>query len=284
MITVACIQFTPQKAQLEANLDRIATLAKEAQTAGTQIAAFSESATSGYFVEGGAYECSLTTDELATELGKRLQGSPALDLVVGFYERSGNQLFNSAAYLEWDGASTRAVHTYRKFYLPTYGVFDEERFVGRGTELGVFDTRFGRFAILICEDVWHSILPTFCAVAGAQVLFVPSASPGRGFTGEKPSNLTRYEALLSSISQEHGIFCVNAQLCGFEGGKGFVGGSLMTDPTGRVMGQGPLLEEHILIGQIDLDQVGIARAHSPLISDLRGTWSDLLRMAESISP
>ena len=284
MITVACIQFSPEKAKLAANLDRIAALAKEAQGEGAEIVTFSESATSGYFVEGGAYECSLTSEELAGEISSRFKGSPALDFVIGFYERSGNQLFNSAAYLEWNGSETRAVHTYRKFYLPTYGVFDEERFVGRGTELGVFDTRFGRFAILICEDVWHSILPTFCAVAGAEVLFVPSASPGRGFASERPSNLTRYEALLSSISQEHGIFCVNAQLCGFEGGKGFVGGSLMTDPTGRVMGQGPLMEEHILIGQIDLDQVGIARAQSPLISDLRGTWSDLLRMAESISP
>ena len=81
----------------------------------------------------------------------------------------------------------------------------------------------GRLAILICEDIWHSILPSLCAAAGAQLILVPSASPGRGFSGNTVSNLDRYERLLTAVSEEHGVYCVNCHLCGFEGGKGFVG-------------------------------------------------------------
>src|SRR5439155_811777 len=71
-------------------------------------------------------------------------------------------------------------HVHRKVFLPTYGVFDEERFVERGHEVRAFDTRFGRAAILICEDAWHSLTATIAALDGAQLLILPSASPARG--------------------------------------------------------------------------------------------------------
>src|SRR5919109_100440 len=43
-----------------------------------------------------------------------------------------------------------------------------------------FDTRWGRAAILICEDAWHSITPMLAALDGAQLIIIPSASPARG--------------------------------------------------------------------------------------------------------
>ena len=65
-------------------------------------------------------------------------------------------------------------------FLPTYGVFDEERFVEAGRSVQAFDTRWGRAAILICEDAWHSFTPMLAALDGAQLIIVPSASPARG--------------------------------------------------------------------------------------------------------
>ena len=65
-------------------------------------------------------------------------------------------------------------------FLPTYGLFDEERFVERGREIRAFDAPWGRAAILICEDAWHSMTATIAALDGAQVLFVPTAPPARG--------------------------------------------------------------------------------------------------------
>lgn len=280
--TVACAQMAPAKAKLEANLDKIAELMEQSASEGVDLVVYPEASTTGYFLEGGVAELSLTSDELAAEIGKRVSGrlSRDVDALIGFYESSGGNLFNSAGYLEVTDGQVHVAHVYRKFFLPTYGVFDEERFVGRGKELGAFATRLGQVGVLICEDVWHSILPALTALRGAQVIIVPSASPARGFSGDAIGNLDRYRRMLTAVSEEHGVWCVNCQLCGFEGGKGMVGGSMIVDPFGKVVAQSPIQEEHLLIAEIDLEIVEVARAQSPLIGDLQAAWSDILRIAE----
>ena len=281
--TVACAQFAPKKHDLDANLARIGSFTRQAAGEGADLVLFPETCTSGYFLEGGVRECALTGPDLTARLSAALAGlERPIDLALGFYEIHDSVLYNSAAYVEWDGSQARLVHVYRKFFLPTYGMFDEERFVASGRDLGVFDTRFGRFAFLICEDVWHSVLSTLAAAAGAQVILVPSASPARGFGGETIGNLDRYARMLRAIGEEHGVFCVNCQLVGFEGGKGFVGGSSVVDPQGRVLGSGPVGDEHLLLARVDLEEVDVARANVPLSADLRSRWSDLVRLANSL--
>ncbi|HRF59224.1 MAG TPA: nitrilase-related carbon-nitrogen hydrolase [Fimbriimonadaceae bacterium] len=278
--TVACAQFAPRKADVSQNLDRIAEITRQASDAGADLVTFPESATSAYFLEGGVLESALTAEALHAQLAARLTSiERPVDVMLGFYELEVGNLFNSAAYFEFQPDRSELVHVYRKFFLPTYGVFDEERFVSRGHELGVFRSRLGRFGILICEDVWHSILPTLCAVYGAEVLLIPSASPARGFRDGVPENLKRYERMLRGIVEEHGVYAVNTHLVGFEGGKGFVGGSLVLDPHGHVLGQAPIGEDHLLLVEIDTDVVSIARAQTPLLSDLQSAWTDICRLA-----
>ncbi len=279
--TVAVAQFTPEKAQVHANLDRIAEITRQAVSENAELVVFCETATTGYFLEGGVLECSLEREELAAELGKRLTGlTKPIDIALGFYERHNETLFNSAAYLEATPAGVTVRQVYQKFFLPTYGVFDEERFVSAGTALAVFDTRLGRMGLLICEDIWHSIMPTLCAIRGAQVLIVPSASPARGFAGAEPGNMERYERLLQGISEEHSLYCVNSALLGFEGGKGFVGMSSVVNSDGQVVAKSPMLEEHLLLAEIDLDLLAVSRANSPLLGDLRERWSAIVKLTE----
>lgn len=283
-LTVACAQIAPMKAEVQQNLDKIAEVALQSAAEGADLVLFPEASTTGYFLEGGVFESSLTEAELGSSLEERLafRLQKPLDIALGYYENAEGQLFNAAVYFEFSGGKAKLKGSYRKFFLPTYGVFDEERFVTRGRELGVFETRFGKMGFLICEDVWHSVLPALAAVAGAQVLLVPSASPGRGFSGNQIGNLERYERLLKGISEEHGIFCVNTQLCGFEGGKGFVGGSMVLDPMGNTLVQSPVAEEHLLLAELDMDLVRLARAQSPLISDLLTAWPDIARLANEV--
>ncbi|MHB8635239.1 MAG: nitrilase-related carbon-nitrogen hydrolase [Fimbriimonadaceae bacterium] len=282
MFSLACAQIAPKKGDLAANLDTIAEVAIQASLGGVDLVIFPEGSTSGYFLEGGVLEAALTDSELLNSLAARLKGrlTRPLDVVLGFYQKAGGNLYNSAAYLELGEDSGRIVHIYRKFFLPTYGVFDEERFVARGKELGVFDTRLGRVAILICEDLWHSILPTLSALAGAQLLIVPSASPGRGFSGETVESLDRYHRLLTAVAEEHGIWCANCQLCGFEGGKGFVGGSSIVDPLGVAVAVSPVGEPHLLVSDVDFDLITIARSSSPLLADLENAWADIQRLVK----
>ena len=277
---IACAQFAPKKAEVDANLDHIAEIVLQCQEEGADLVLLPEAGTSGYFLEGGVLESSLTTNQLTEKLWTRLNQklTRPIDIAVGFYQSDEGNLYNAAAYLEMLPTGPKLLGVYRKFFLPTYGVFDEERFVARGRDLAVFDTRLGRFAILICEDVWHGILPTLCAVNGAQLLLVPAASPARGFAGDEIENHDRYRRLLRAISEEHGIFCADSQLCGFEGGKGFVGGSMLIDPTGKVQAELPLAEEAILLAEVDLDLVSVARAQSPLIADLQSVWEEIRRL------
>jgi N-carbamoylputrescine amidase len=277
---VACAQIAPAKGNIPKNLDTLADAILQAQGEGVDLVLFPETSTSGYFLEGGVIEAALTVEQLAKELTQRIGNriTAPIDVVVGFYEQANGNLYNSAAYIAFGEHGPRVVGTYKKFFLPTYGVFDEERFVSRGHDLGVFDTRLGRVAILLCEDIWHSFLPSLCAVRGAQLILVPSASPARGFGGPYIENLDRYKRLMTAVSEEHGVYCANCQLCGFEGGKGFVGGSMVVDPLGRLVVQAPINEPHLLIAEIDLDLVTIARAQSPLISDLQAAWQDIRRL------
>jgi predicted amidohydrolase len=83
---------------------------------------------------------------------------------------------------------------------------------------------------------------------------------------------------MTAVAEEHGIWCANCQLCGFEGGKGFVGGSCVVDPNGRTVVASPEIEEHLLMADIDLDLITISRSSSPLLADLENAWSDVRRI------
>jgi len=280
-IRVALSQFRPSKGEYAENVARIgAVVTQAAQLDPTpDLVVFPETATSGYFVEGGVKELAVTAGTLARDLAAAY-GGPTIDVVVGFYERFQNHIHNSALYVTLSKQKPEVRHVHRKVFLPTYGVFDEERFVDRGQE-GVrsFETSWGgKAAILICEDAWHSLAATVAALEGAQLLIVPSASPARGLgepedeacEGETlPASVVRWERIVRGIAEEHGVFVALANLVGFEGGKGFPGASAVVDPTGRVIARGPLFEEALLTADIDLDSLTTARSDSPLLADLQ---------------
>jgi predicted amidohydrolase len=239
-LRVALVQLKPKKADVKANVESMRRIIAE-QAIHADLVVFPEASLSGYFLEGGVAEVAISADRLAELLGP----SPALgpDVVVGFYERWRRRLYNSAAYLTPDGEGWAVRHVQRKMFLPTYGVFDEARFVEPGTEVRAFDTRFGRMGILVCEEMWHSLPPTVLALGGAELIVVVSASPARDFgagTGGKPANLRRWEGLAPGAAVEHGVFVVVAQLVGSEGGKLFPGGSAR----GGSHGGGPRRERH----------------------------------------
>ncbi len=85
-ITIACAQIEPAKGQVHKNLDAIASAIRQASEEGADLVLLPETATSGYFLEGGVIESALTSDELVQELAGRLAGiSRAVDVLVGFY-------------------------------------------------------------------------------------------------------------------------------------------------------------------------------------------------------
>ena len=225
-LRVALVQFKPTKADVAENVQAVCDIVG-AHADQADLMVFPETALSGYFLEGGVAEAALTVEQLVEMLGPPPAGGP--DVVIGFYERWRRRLHNSVVYLEAGDGAWAARHVHRKMFLPTYGVFDEARFVETGSELRAFDTRFGRVGMVICEEMWHSLPATILALGGAELLVVVSASPARDFTlgsGGRPANLERWEQIAPGAAREHGVFVVVAQLVGSEGGKLFPGGSI----------------------------------------------------------
>ena len=282
---VAVVQTKPRKGALDANLAELAAVFKQLRedTAPYDLIVLPEAALTGYFLEGAVYELAVTPEALAARLAVAWKDAgpepvPPIDIVLGFYENAGGAYHNSAMYLHVDGAGHRIEHVHRKMFLPTYGVFDEERFLTRGRRLQAFDTRFGRMALLICEDAWHAIMPTLAAIKGARVLIVPSASPGRGFSnGGELESVTYWRNVMRASAVEHGVFAIYAGLAGFEGGKGMTGSSIVIDPFGETLGELPALGAHVLKVELDLSEIDIARAALPLLGDLGAVLPDLLR-------
>ncbi|MDE0898625.1 MAG: NAD+ synthase [Longimicrobiales bacterium] len=267
-LRLALAQFKPDKGNVEGNLRRVSVVAGKAR-ARADVVVFPEAALSGYFLEGGVTEAAMTIEELVTGIGQARDGAP--DIVVGFYERWNRRLYNSVAYLEPREGAYQARHVHRKMFLPTYGVFDEARFVEPGTDIRAFDTRFGRMGMLICEDAWHALPATILAVGGAELILVVSASPARDFTptkGGRPLNLEQWDRLASATAIEHGVFVAVSQLAGSEGGKLFPGGSVAVAPDGRNLARGPLFEESVTIADLDATEIDRTRAATPLLSDL----------------
>ena len=290
MMRLAVAQFKPGKGDYAENLDRIGAILEglAARPDPPDLLVFPESALTGYLLEGGVRDLAVTAGTLLADLQIRHANAkaPVLDIAIGFYESWRGSLYNSALYATLGGKDAGILHVHRKVFLPTYGVFDEERFVESGLGVQAFDTRFGRIGVLICEDAWHSLAPTIAAVQGAQLILIHSASPARGTqpleeTFARPANVSRWERISRYIAEEHGVWVATSQLVGFEGGKGFAGGSCIVTPRGDVLARGPLWDQAIVEATVDFAEVGRARAATPLLADLQTKLPHLLKSLES---
>ena len=279
-LTIA--QFKPSKGNVEGTLAAVVdTLVRATggEHAPPSVVAFPETALTGYFLEGGVRERALAADELFDRLAAGYAGAAErpVEVALGFYELDAGHVYNSALYARL-GPEPALLHVHRKVFLPTYGVFQEERFVESGPGVEAFDTAVGRVALLICEDAFHTVSGTLAALDGAELILVLSASPARGASpgAGVPGNLARWDLLGSGLAAEHGVFVVVSQLVGFEGGKGFPGGSAAYSPRGERIATGPLWEEALVPVRLDRSEIRQARTEEPLFADLERSWTRLL--------
>lgn len=179
-VNVLCVPFAPSLADSAANRRAIITLAGTiaAQESAADIIVLPELALSGYLLESLTGEVAETHTALA-ELARDLAATgirSSTEWVIGLPLGEGASVYNAAAVIR----GGEVVHVHRKMFLPTYGMFDEERYFTRGNSFAVYDGALGRTALLICEDAWHPELAYVTSAAGAETVIVISASPARG--------------------------------------------------------------------------------------------------------
>ncbi|MBI2619823.1 MAG: carbon-nitrogen hydrolase [Ignavibacteriales bacterium] len=225
---------------------------------------FPELSLTGYTLRDLAWEIALDLehDPVLDTLKKR---SKRISIVLGCVESGRNHgIYNSAVFLE-DGAIK---HVHRKIYPPTYGMFEEGRYFSRGTAVRAFDSKLGRFGVLVCEDFWHLSLPYLLTMDGAEVLMCLTASPTR--VGGDREDLTNarinhehhrtYARLLSS-------YVLFSNRVGFEDGVNFWGGSVVTGPSGEHVAKAKYFEEDLIVSILTSQEVQRARRFSRHLLD-----------------
>lgn len=233
---IGLAQINTTVGDLVANARRLLTAYEEAVRAGAEIVVFPELTLTGYppkdllesdeFVEAN--------QSALASVAERIGAAPAL---VGFAEPNpaehGNPLFNAAAWIE-DGR-VRAIH--RKLLLPTYDVFDEDRYFEPSSEAIVVDFGGRRIGITICEDVWTEGLPrslyevdpvTLLAEQGADLVLNLSSSPF-----EVGKDALRHR-LVSGHAREHALPFVYVNLVGGNDDLVFDGNSFVCDAKGNI--------------------------------------------------
>lgn len=261
---IALAQIAPALGDAAANMERHRAAVDKAVADGCDLLVFPELGLAGYRLKDSVPDVAVAR---GSDTWKELEKlSEQVALVVGFVEESPDHLFyNSAAYFE--GGKCLAVH--RKTYLPTYGMFDEQRYFARGRGIAAFDTKCGRVAMLVCEDMLHPSAVTIAACDGATLLVVPSASPARGVTteGEADSNARSWEDYLHVMARSFGVWVAYCNRVGVEDGVTFWGGSEIVSPAGERLAKAAYYDEDTVSAVLSDDAVRRRRIVNPLVRD-----------------
>jgi len=153
------------------------------------------------------------------------------------------------------------VDVYKKWFLPTFGPFEEKIFFDEGEELNVFETKFGKIGILICYDLYFPEIPKALTIQGADLIVCISASPS--------TTRKYFERLLPARAIENTVFVAYSNLVGTEEDLVFWGGSQLYNPLGELIVKTTLFKEEMVTADIDLNELEQARALRPVLRDLR---------------
>ncbi|MEA3327299.1 MAG: nitrilase-related carbon-nitrogen hydrolase [Chloroflexota bacterium] len=266
-IRIALAQCSTKLSDVAANLQQHMTIIENAKAQDANLVIFPELSLTGYALQDLAVASALRPYQDDPVFNDLLTASRDIDLMVGFvHEDRRHRFYIASAYL----SEGQILHIHNKVYLPTYGMFDEGRFFAWGDSVRAFDTKFGRFGMLICEDFWHASLPYLLWLDGADVLLFSSASPGRGLENNpRLTSSTWVEHTNRAYAGFFTVFVAHTNRVGFEDGLNFWGGSTIFDPDGKLVVRAPDFDSALTISEIDLNQLHRSRAKLPLLRDER---------------
>ncbi len=192
-------------------------------------------------------------------------------VVVGsFFERRAPGLYHNTAVVYDADGSTAGI--YRKMHIPDDPLYYEKFYFTPG-DLGfaAFDTKFGRVGVCVCWDQWYPEAARLTALAGAQMLFYPTAIGWLPNEKEEygASQHSAWETMMRSHAIANGVFVAAANRTGREGEIEFWGASFLADPNGNVLARAAHDKEETLLVECDLDKIDTVRTHWPFLRDRR---------------
>jgi len=279
-VRVAAVQMRCEKNVAE-NMAHAESMVRQAASEGAQIILLPELFERQYFCQERRYEYyefAKTAEENGaisrfSEVAREL----SVVLPVSFYEREGNNLYNSVAVLDADGS---LAGIYRKTHIPDDHYYQEKFYFTPGDSgFQAFQTRYGRIGVAICWDQWFPEAARLLALKGAEILLYPTA------IGSEP--------ILQVDSMEHWRRCMQGHAacnlmpvaaanrvglekvtpCEKNGNQEsairFYGSSFITDGTGMLIRQLDRESEGVIVSEFDLDEIGKERLEWGLFRDRR---------------
>jgi NAD+ synthase (glutamine-hydrolysing) len=248
LLRVALAQINPTVGDLRGNARKISDYIARARDEGAALVVFPELTLSGYPPEDLLLKTSFL-DAAQTELRELAAQTQGVVALVGYPEQA-EDVYNTAAVL----ADGEVVATYRKMYLPNYGVFDEQRYFQAGAEAAIIEINGIPIGISICEDIWEPGPPAMSeALGGAQVIVNLSASPYRAGYG------ARRERMLVQRAVDYLAAIVFVNTVGGQDELVFDGHSLAIDQDGAILARAPQFEETLTLCTIDPRAIAAAR-------------------------
>lgn len=245
-IKVALGQIRSEYCDLQKNAERHCEWTKNAQDKGADIIIFPELSLTGYYLREAVHEVAVDLYHPAVQ--QLIGVSKGIVIVAGFVEKGRKEIcYNSAIVCE----NGQILGIHRKLRLPTYGMFEEERYFSSGNKLKTFVTSWGTVGIAICEDAWHPDLVMGFAKKNIDALIIISASPVKGVTKEKGIiNLQTNAAISRLYAKNLNVPVVFVNKVGYENGICFWGGSEVYAAGGKKGDQASLIDEDLAIANI----------------------------------
>jgi N-carbamoylputrescine amidase len=266
------------------NVKRAVQFVRDAARQGAQVVCLPELFKTQYFCQredAALFDLAEPIPGPSTEVLTKVAQEAKVAIVASIFEKRARGVYhNTAVMIDSDG---KILGLYRKMHIPDDPLYYEKFYFTPG-DLGfkAFDTNFGRVGTLVCWDQWYPEGARLTALAGAEVIFYPTA------IGWHPSEKEQFgkaqHDAWRTIQRAHaianGVFVAVVNRVGHETGnirgnevKGagleFWGGSFLCDPFGVVIAEASHNKEEILIGEIDAQKMEEVRRNWPFLRDRR---------------
>ena len=241
VLRIAMAQINSRVGDFNYNANKIKDQLKRASKMGVDVVIFPELAVTGYPPEDLLLkESFLKQGQRALE--KIIPHSKGLTAVIGFAEKKGKGIYNSAALLS-DG---KHIGSGRKMLLPNYGVFDEKRYFLEGDMPARFLLKNVTLGITICEDIWEESGPgkVLCEKGAVDLLLNISSSPfhkGKGYIRKK---------MIQQRAQSYSSYIAYVNLVGGQDELVFDGQSMIVAPDGKILDQGNSFIEEMVVSDL----------------------------------
>ena len=271
-VAVALIQMSAEE-RPEGNLTKAVARTETAAKKGAEIVCLQELFRSRYFPQSEDAKNFRLAEPIpgpTTETLSRLARARGVVIVSSIFEkRSAGIYHNTAVVIDADGSITGK---YRKMHIPDDPCFYEKFYFTPGDQgFPSFQTRYCRIGVLVCWDQWFPEAARLTALAGAQILFYPTAI---GWLPTEPKSVARaqraaWELIQRGHAVANGVYVAAVNRVGREGKLKFWGNSFVAAPFGEIVSHAGEKGEEILIARCDLRKIDETRQSWPFLRDRR---------------